>query len=363
MAVGYSFSHRLLDWYTKHKRDLPWRGIKNPYLIWLSEIMSQQTRIDQMLPYYVRFIRRFPNVNSLAEADIHDVLMLWEGLGYYSRARNVHKGAQFISDRYGNGFPDTYQAWLEVPGVGPYTAAAVSSIALGQKKAVVDGNVVRFLSRHFGIKEDVTKSGTKAHIQELADELISENDPGSFNQALMEMGSQVCKPRNPDCENCIFRPGCMAFQHAEVESIPYKPVKKKIPHHQIVVGIVQNDGNELLIARRPEKAMLGGLWEFPGGKQEGGETLEEALHRELREELDIEVGQVRFFFKLNHAYSHFKITLHAFHCRLVKGQPKPKASSALQWIKKRQLQDFPFPRANRKLIDILVEGDHNEAAG
>ncbi|MEX0779951.1 MAG: A/G-specific adenine glycosylase [Balneolales bacterium] len=350
-----SFSTNLLHWYDDHKRILPWRDTNNAYLIWISEIMLQQTRVDQATPYILRFIERFPTVEKLAEAELHDVLVLWEGLGYYSRARNLHKGAQMVANEFGGIVPETYDKIKSIPGIGDYTAAAVLSIAYNKPHAVVDGNVIRVLARHAGIQGDVRGSAVKQEIQSLADKLLDKKRPGDFNQALMELGSVQCKPRNPVCEDCPVQTDCVAYQKVMVDVIPYKSPAKKRPHHNIGVGIIHDNRGNVLIARRPESAMLGGLWEFPGGKQEKQESFPDTVARELKEELDVDVQVGDFFMDIKHAYSHFTIHMHAYFCTIKSGSPKPKTSDEIRWLKINELPDYPFPKANRKLTEVLVQ--------
>lgn len=333
---------------------MPWRDCGDPYKIWLSEIMLQQTRVDQATPYFERFIDRFPTVYDLAEADQQEVLKVWEGLGYYSRARNLHAAAKLVVEEFDGQVPDTWKEINKLKGVGPYTASAVLSIAFRKKHAVVDGNVIRVLSRYYGIEENVRSTKTKNLIQEYADELISDERPGDFNQALMELGATVCTPSNPDCETCALREDCVAFKTARTDEIPYKSKKKKRPHHHIGVGIIMDPDDNVLIALRPDEAMLGGLWEFPGGKQKEKETIEETVRRELHEELGVEVTVTRPFMKLDHAYSHFKITMHAYLCELLEGTPEPNSSQEVRWIGIEELEDYPFPKANRRLTEKLM---------
>lgn len=333
---------------------MPWRDCGDPYKIWLSEIMLQQTRVDQATPYFLRFVEHFPTVYDLAEADQQDVLKVWEGLGYYSRARHLHSAAQLVVDEFDGNVPDSWDEITELKGVGPYTASAILSIAFDKKYAVVDGNVIRVLSRYFGVKDDVRSTKTKNLIQEYADELISEKRPGDFNQAVMELGATVCTPSNPDCGECPLQADCVAHKTVKTDEIPYKSPTKKRPHHQIGVGIIIKDEEEVLIALRPEDAMLGGLWEFPGGKQKEDEEMEQTVIRELNEELGVDVSVTKPFMKLDHAYSHFKITMHAYLCELEDGTPEPNDSQEVRWIAIDELADYPFPKANRKLTEKLM---------
>lgn len=344
-----------LEWYHNNKRTMPWRETSDPYKIWISEIMLQQTRVDTVIPYFNRFIEAFPTIQNLAEADQQKVLKLWEGLGYYSRARNLHQAAKTVVDEMDGQFPDNYNNLIKLKGIGPYTAAAVSSIAFDEKRAVVDGNVLRVLCRFFGIPDDIRSTRTKNRVQELADRLIPDDNPGDFNQGVMELGATICTPTSPLCANCPLSLECVAYQQVKTDTIPYKSKAKKVPHHTISVGIIVNSKNELLIAHRPNDAMLGGLWEFPGGKKESDESLKDAASRELKEELDVSVTVYDEFMSIKHAYSHFKITLHAFWCRIESGNPKPKSSREIRWVTLDEISEYPFPKANKTLIDHLIE--------
>jgi A/G-specific adenine glycosylase len=357
VKIDYSvaFTKPLVEWYRINKRPLPWRQTTDPYKIWLSEVMLQQTRVDQATPYYHRFLEAFPTVFDLANADSQDVLRLWEGLGYYSRARNLHQAAKTIASEYKGIFPDSLQDALKLKGVGDYTAAAVLSIAYNKQHAVVDGNVIRVICRFLGISDDVREVSTRQYIQKMVSEWIPADAPADFNQAMMELGATICTPHNPDCSNCPISRDCRAVNTARTDVIPYKSPAKKVPHHTIVVGIIVDEIGKVLIARRPEKAMLGGLWEFPGGKVEKDESFELALQRELLEELGVEAFHFEELHKLKHAYSHFKITLHAYTCRIKSGVPTPHSSDEIRWVRTDELHDYPFPKANRTLTKILVE--------
>jgi len=349
------FQYSLLNWYEQNKREMPWRGTKDPYKIWISEIMLQQTRVDQAWPYFENFMEQFPTVFELAKANQQQVLKAWEGLGYYSRARNLHAASKTIVEEYEGKLPDTYDEIIKLKGIGPYTAAAVTSIAFGKPNAVVDGNVIRLLTRYFGIEDDVRSTKTVRQVQELANALISDEYPAEFNQAMMELGSTVCKPANPDCSNCPIQTGCIATKMAKTDVIPYKSKAKKKPHKEIGVGIIEREDGKLLIALRPEDAMLGGLWEFPGGKQEKGETIQQTIERELKEELGVEVHAYKEFMTLKHTYSHFSIQLQAWFCKLIEGEPKPKSSQEIKWVERSELEKYPFPKANKVLTEKLID--------
>lgn len=346
-------THELLDWFRKNQRDLPWRKTRDPWRIWVSEIMLQQTRVDTVIPYYERFIRTFPTVHHLARADRHEVLMHWEGLGYYSRARNLHDAARTVSAA-GGVIPDTQEEIRKLKGIGPYTAAAILSIAYNRPHAAVDGNVIRVLTRFHAIEEDIRTSAVRNRVQRLAADALDRERPGEYNQALMELGALVCTPSGPKCGSCPLSAECAAYRLRATGRIPWKSPPGPVPHHQIGVGLV-SDGERVLIALRPEHLMLGGLWEFPGGKQEPGEELHMTVQREIREELGVEVEVLERLTRLDHTYSHMKITLHAFWCRLKPGQPDPARSGReVRWVTPGELSDYPFPKANRAVTRKLI---------
>lgn len=339
---------------------MPWRGEQDPYKIWISEIMLQQTRVDQAWPYFERFMKEFPSVFDLAEASQQRVLKAWEGLGYYSRARNLHAAAKTIAFEYEGNLPQSYDEIIKLKGIGPYTAAAITSIAFNAPNAVVDGNVIRLITRFTGIEDDVRSTKTKNRVQDIVNELIDAEHPADFNQAMMEMGSQVCKPKQPECTVCPLQTECVAFKMAKTNTIPYKSPAKQKPHKHIGVGIIQRENEDVLISLRPEDAMLGGLWEFPGGKQEEGESISETVRRELREELGVEVEPYEEFMRLKHVYSHFSITLHAWMCRLLSGDPKPQSSQEIRWVSIDDLEEYPFPKANKQLTERLMGKGQND---
>ena len=348
-----TFHTDLLDWYDDHKREMPWRDIDDPYKTWVSEIMLQQTRVDTVRDYYRRFLDAFPTVEALADAERDDVLKQWEGLGYYSRARYLHEAAQQVVAEHDANVPRSWDAIRDLKGIGPYTAAAVLSIAYGEPHAVLDGNVIRVLTRIFAVEDDSTSTRTKRHLRRIANELIEPTRPGDFNQAMMELGATVCTPRSPSCAECPVADVCQAHAMDAATDYPVTPESKPIPHHAIAVGLVFDDDGRLLIQRRPDDGLLGGLWEFPGGKQEDGESLEAACIRELQEEVGITVGIDAPFATIKHAYSHFKITLHAFRCHVQSGEAESKEGQPLRWVTTDELDDYAFPRANRRIIEEL----------
>ncbi len=342
----------LLAWYDRASVALPWRGEHDPYRVWLSEIMLQQTQVETVKPYYARFLEAFPTVNDLAAAPLDHVLKLWEGLGYYSRARNLHRAAQAVAAGGGT-FPRTVEGLLDLPGIGRYTAGAIASIAYGLPAPVLDGNVIRVYARLLDLQEDVSEAATQARLWRTAESWLPADRPGDYNQAVMDLGRLVCKPRTPVCGECPLRAHCRAYAQGTQEQRPVKPARAQTPHYDVSAGMIWNDRGELLIAQRPLEGLLGGLWEFPGGKQEEGETLPECLQRELREELAIEVEVGDLFVKVRHAFTHFKITLHAFECRYVGGEPQTLGVLAWAWVVPEALDRYSFGKADRQVIAAL----------
>jgi A/G-specific adenine glycosylase len=350
---------KLLAWYAVEARDLPWRQTTDPYAIWVSEIMLQQTRVETVLPYYARFIERFPTVRDLASAPIDDVLKAWEGLGYYRRAHNLRRAAQFVVAEHDGCLPETVAELRQLPGIGPYTAGAIASIAFGLDEAVLDGNVIRVLARLFRIAGDPAKAATKKLLLREAKLLASCGEAAAINQALMDLSARTCLPRSPRCHDCPVASECDAHHSGEEVLFPQKRARKAIPHVDVVAGIVWDGepfapGAPHLIARRHDDDMLGGLWEFPGGRVEEGETHEEALVRELQEELAIDVEVLDFFMKVDHAYTHFRVTLHIYHCRHIGGEPQAIDCADWAWVHTDQLDSYAFPTADRRILEALA---------
>jgi A/G-specific adenine glycosylase len=358
-----AFRCDLTSWFDATARAMPWRSVdadgkRDPYRVWVSEVMLQQTRVDQARPFYERFVTAFPTIEALAAAELDDVLRLWEGLGYYSRARSLHRAAREVVERFGSRVPADAAAMLSLPGVGPYTAAAVLSLAYDVPLAALDGNVIRVLSRVFACSEDVTKTEVRRTLQMAATSLLDRHRPGRFNEAVMELGAVICTPRNPRCPACPLRAVCLAAEAGDPERFPVARRRAPVPHHDIAVAVISDGIGRVLIQQRPQDAMLGGLWEFPGGKVEPGETPEVACVREAREELGVELIVGRPITRVAHAYSHFRITLHAFHAHIQVGEPIHFEGRPLRWVTRECLDDYPFPRANRKLSQALLSEQH-----
>jgi A/G-specific adenine glycosylase len=344
----------LLAWFDQHRRAMPWRDDPRPYRVWISEMMLQQTQVDTVRPYFDRFIERFPTVKALATADQQDVLRIWEGLGYYARARNVHKAAAVIIKDRGGKIPREALELRKLPGIGDYAAAAIASIAHDERIPAIDGNVLRVFTRFWAIRDDIGKQRMRRDLATRLKPYLPDR-AGDFNQAVMELGALVCKPRHPDCKACPLRRHCKARSQGLTGQLPVKAKRGKIPHYDVGVAVVIRRGRALIAQRSPER-MLGGLWEFPGGKQEQGETIEEAIVRELIEETGLQVTPKERLCTISHAYSHFKVTLHVFSCLAPSGRAQAHEHDEVRWVPVSELGDYPFPTSNRKIVDLLQAG-------
>lgn len=346
------FQTQLSDWYGHHQRQLPWRETTDPYQIWVSEVMLQQTQVKTVLRYFEPFVATFPTIRCLAAADSQAVLKAWEGLGYYARARNFHRAAQIVCTHHDGSPPSDATEFKKLPGVGNYIAAAVLSIAFNQPLAVVDGNVKRVLARLKQIPKPVNQSSSYQYFQMIATQLLDKDQPGRFNQAMMELGAMMCRPQKPDCERCPVQSFCMAYQNNTVAEYPRRKRAKPIPEYHIAAGVVSHKGR-LLITRRPENGLLGGLWEFPGGKVGANETPQAACMREIREEVNLDVQIQSHITEIKHAYTHFKIRMDVFHCVYVKGEVKLNGPIDYKWITPDQISRHPFPKANHKFMGLV----------
>ncbi|MBK6765103.1 MAG: A/G-specific adenine glycosylase [bacterium] len=348
----------MISWFARHKRAMPWRETRDPYKIWVSEILLQQTQVATVEPYYRRFIKVFPTVNALAKAPLDKVLKAWEGCGYYARARNLHKAAKQIVAQDGK-LPQTSAELKKLAGIGPYTSAAIASIAFGEATPVLDGNVERVIARVTGEHGFITERTVHTNLRSVAEGWMRSavkagHAPGELNESLMELGALVCKPREALCDVCPLKRVCVARKTLEdVTVLPRKPEKAKTPHYDIGAAIVRKNGR-ILITKRPEHGMLGGLWEFPGGKLEKDESLAECVRRELREELaiDVEVGEL--LISVKHAYTHFRITLHCFECIHTGGELKLIHAADAKWVRPAELANYAFPKADRVVLEKLV---------
>jgi A/G-specific adenine glycosylase len=362
----------LLVWWELHGRHaIPWKlrldgkppadgEPLDPYGVVVAEVMLQQTQLQVVLPYWQRWMAAFPTLEALAAAAEHDVLLLWQGLGYYSRARRLHQGARQLWTvvRESDGaaadpWPRTLEGWLALPGIGRSTAGSILSSAFDLPFAILDGNVKRVLARLTACPRPPARQ--LQGFWQLSESLLDPQRPRAFNQALMDLGATVCMPRNPSCGVCPWQGHCAAYAAGDPAAYPVKDAPRELPFQVIGVGVVRNTAGEVLIDQRLNEGLLGGLWEFPGGKQEPGEAIEATIARELREELAIaaEVGEE--LITVDHAYSHKKLRFVVHLCTWLSGEPQPLASQQVRWVRPEQLVEFPFPAANARIIAALLE--------
>lgn len=332
------FSNSLTAWYLQNKRDLPWRNTTDPYKIWLSEIMLQQTRVAQGLPYFLRFIESFPTIFDLANASEEEVLKLWQGLGYYSRARNLHATAKIIANDHAGDFPNNFKELLKLKGVGDYTAAAIASFSFNKVIPVVDGNVYRVLARYFDIETNIALPKAKKEFFELASELISKENPALFNQAIMEFGALQCVPQNPDCSKCVLNSSCLALQKKKVNQLPVKIKTLKITHRYLNYIIVEDEDQKTVISKRDKKGIWHNLYEFPLIETDNevaiefiSEKINETLFKENKILSITEINENEVLHKLSHQTLHIK-----FWKVLVDG-------TIANGVSYNELIKFPFP--------------------
>lgn len=333
---------------------MPWRrppgdpSFPDPYLVWVSEIMLQQTQVDTVVPYYQRWVNRFPSLKVLAEASEQEVLTAWEGLGYYSRARHLFQAARLVMDRFNGIIPSDREALLGLPGIGRYTAGAIASIAFNRDEPTLDGNIRRVLARLFNLEEPAQLPQGERRLWEYAAQILPPGRAGDHNQAIMDLGATICTPQHPACLLCPLMDLCQARFLGVEEERPVLKAHVAVPHITVTAGILEKDG-AVLIARRPSKGLLGGMWEFPGGTLEEDEDLPGCLKRELGEELGIDVEVGPEFGVYQHAYTHLRVTLHAFRCQVVSGEPQALAADELRWVKPGGLADFPMGKIDRQI--------------
>lgn len=341
----------LLAWYRRCGRDLPWRQTHDPYSIWVSEIMLQQTQVKTVIPYYDRWLQTFPTLFTLATADQQVVLKGWQGLGYYARARNLHRAARQIVQDHQGIFPQHMEALLNLPGIGRTTAGGILSAAFNLPTAILDGNVKRVLARLIALQVPVVKATPQ--LWQLSQDLVDPQQPRNFNQALMDLGATVCTPKKPACLICPWQSNCQGY-HLNLQSeLPMREVTAPLPQKIIGVAVIWNDQGQILIDRRPQKGLLGGMWEFPGGKLEPNETIQDCIKREIREELAIEIKVGNHLITVDHAYSHFRVTLQVYLCSHVSGEPQAIECDEIRWVSIEELDRFPFPAANVKIIEAI----------
>ena len=341
----------LLEWYSIQGRDLPWRRSRDPYAIWVSEIMLQQTQVKTVIPYYDRWLAQFPTLQTLASADQQQVLKLWQGLGYYARARNLHRAAQDIVSQHHGIFPTDLPTAVSLPGIGRTTAGGILSAAFDQPTPILDGNVKRVLARLVALSVPTSKA--IAQLWQLSIALLDPAHPRDFNQAWMDLGATVCLPRSPLCDRCPWQPHCCAYHQGIQTEIPMTETRAPIPRKMIGVAVIWNDAGQILIDRRKPNGLLGGLWEFPGGKVELGETIPDCIQREIQEELGIEIEVGDRLIVIDHTYSHFHVTLNVHHCNHLSGEPQAIECDEIRWVELADLDSYPFPKANLQIIEAL----------
>ena len=344
---------RLLRWFEKNGRNLPWRETRDPYAIWVSEIMLQQTQVATVIPYYQKFLKSFPTVRHLAKADLSKVLKVWEGLGYYSRARNLHRASQILLSHFRGKTPDNLKDLLALPGIGKYTAGAILSIAFNKEAPILDGNVKRVLSRLFSVSGNPVRGKIEGLLWHLSESLIPKGFASPFNQGLMDLGSMVCTPKDPQCSRCPLHRHCKAKASGNPERYPSRVLKKRIPHIEAISGVILRHG-KVLLNQRPPKGLLGGLWEFPNWKSEGKRRLRlrSRLRNYIKKEMGMNVevkGSIGVF---RQTFSHFKLTLHVYQCQSSNSNKNKKD----KWIPIKNLDQLAMPRIHRRIANVLSDG-------
>lgn len=340
---------KLIDWYEKNHRQLPWRETKNPYYIWISEIMLQQTRVDTVIDYYNRFLLQFPTIEDLAKAQEEAVLKAWEGLGYYSRAKRIHQTAKIVLEKYEGEFPQNYEDILALPGVGPYTAGAISSIAFHQPVAAVDGNVMRVFSRVFYIKEDIALNSTQKHMQEIGKLVVSQSNPSFYNQGLMELGAIICTPTSPKCLACPLFDLCSARELGVQEELPIKQKKPKQKEIVMEMALVYN-GEKILITKRPTEGLLADLWALPSVEKDNSLQPGKTIELELEETYGMQVINRSYLLEKTHVFTHIKWNMKLYEMELI--NERNIDYPEMRWVKEDELKQYPFPTAFKKLIKI-----------
>lgn len=351
--MNNTLSHLLMDWFMRHQRDLPWRRTYSPYHVWISEIMLQQTQMERGVEYFNRWMRKLPDVEDLAKAREDDVLKLWEGLGYYSRARNLHRAARILCSVHGGRFPSTPEELQKLPGIGPYTARAIASIAFERDVCVVDANVERVCSRLYNIGTPVKNRDTRKQIEEICKKLLPPGRARIFNQAVMEFGSLLCSPRTPGCPVCPVREFCAALREGVVDQRPVLRPPAKPIFLDMATGVLRREGR-FFVQKRLSDDVWGNLWEFPGGVVEQGESPEQAVIREYLEETGLTVSRPALIARFKHSYTKYRITLHAFFVEAEAMDPVAlTAAQEYRWSTWEEVRGLAFPAGHRKLVEHL----------
>jgi A/G-specific adenine glycosylase len=338
---------KLLQWFKKNGRDLPWRKTRDPYAIWVSEIMLQQTQVATVIPYHQKFLKSFPTIHHLAKSDLSKVLKVWEGLGYYSRARNLHRASQIVLTRFHGKIPETLKDLLGLPGIGRSTAGSILSFAFHKDAPILDGNAKRVLSRLFTVSSNPVKSKTEGLLWQISESLVPKGFSNPFNQALMDLGSMLCTPKEPECDRCPLHRFCKGRASGKPERFPAKKVKRTIPHIESVSAVIKKDGR-VLLNQRPPKGLLGGLWEFPNWRIKGKKIQKQQLKNQMDREVGLSINVKESIGTFQQTYSHFKLTLSVFHCQHLNGKGKGK------WVPIRNLALYPMSRIHRRIAEMIV---------
>jgi len=349
-AIG----RELLGWYARHKRDLPWRKSLDPYAVWVSEMMLQQTQVATVIPYFRRWMERFPNVSALASADEGEVLHAWQGLGYYSRARNLRRAAQAMVAEHGGRVPDEVAKLRALPGIGPYSAGAIASIAYGRAEPLVDGNVVRVLTRLFALRGDPNKRDVSNRIWALARSLVPSDAPGDFNQALMELGATVCTPQKPRCDVCPLAARCSALAQDLTCVLPELPAREKPTQVHMVAAVVARGERVLVTKLLPNAPRWAGMWLFPHAEVRAHETPEQAVKRAAAESVGLEAEPSGIVCVVRHTVTRFRITLDAYRARATRGAPRALGVAECAWLSPGELPDIAMPKAHRTIAARLL---------
>jgi A/G-specific adenine glycosylase len=342
---------RLLRWFEKNGRNLLWRRTSDPYAIWVSEIMLQQTQVGTVTSYYQRFLKSFPTVHHLAKANLSKVLKVWEGLGYYSRAINLHRASKIIVNHFQGKIPNNLRDLLSLPGIGRSSAGAILSFAYDKEAAILDGNAKRVLSRVFAVSGNPVGGKTEGLLWGISEFLIPKGRSNPFNQALMDLGSMLCTPKDPQCPHCPLRNLCRGYLSGKPESYPPRTIKKTIPHITAISAVIQRDG-KVLLNRRPPKGLLGGLWEFPNWKIKTKKNLKRQLRENVKEGFELKVKVKSLLGTFQQTYSHFKLTLHFYQCQ----SSNPNKNKNGKWILIKNLDQLAMPRIHRRIAEMIDGG-------
>ncbi|MEZ4374878.1 MAG: A/G-specific adenine glycosylase [Polyangiaceae bacterium] len=352
-----SVRRALLEWYQAHRRELPWRRDSDPYAVWVSEMMLQQTQVATVIPYFERWLKLFPDVNALAAADEADVLHAWQGLGYYSRARNLLKGARAVVETHGGKVPADIEALRALPGVGPYTAGAIASIAHNRAEPIVDGNVIRVLSRLYALEGDPTKAAPKKKLWELAQALVPSEAPGDFNQGLMELGATRCTPKKPACASCPLAKHCQALERREVERFPETPPRAKTTNIHMLAAVIERDGRLLLGKLSDTASRWSGMWQFPNAELGPGKDSESSLKATAKHQTALDVEPRGLVGVVRHSVTRYRITLDAYRCEAGTGEAKPGGDFCeLRWMTPEETTGVALPKAHAQIARTLREG-------